>query len=100
MHAAADVCTAGEVVRLPDGRIRAVGGGKVVATGEDLPDVAVRLVQALRTEAHELLTVFVGRAVAEEAADRVAAALRDGVDLELEVHRGGQAEADLLVGLE
>jgi DAK2 domain fusion protein YloV len=99
MRDAAEVCTAGEVIREAGDGMHAVAGEEVVATGDDLPEMAMRLVEALRTDAHELLTVYVGRAVAAGEADRVVAALRDAVDLELEVHRGGQA-ADLLVGLE
>jgi uncharacterized protein len=99
MRDAAEACAAGEVIREADGRVLAVVGEEIVATGDDLPEMAGRLVEALRTDVHELLTVFVGREVAAGEADRVAAALREAVDLEQEVHPGGQA-ADLLVGLE
>jgi len=83
----------GDWLGLANGEVEAVGG----APGE----VASGLVAALRTGAHEVLTLVVGAEPSEREAAAVEEAVRAAAsDLRVEVHRGGQPHYAYLIGLE
>src|SRR5205823_1395433 len=83
----------GEWLGLADGRVEVVGG--------EPADVAARLVEALRTEDHEVLTLVVGREPSEVEAAAVEEAVRAAAaGLQVEVHHGGQPHYAYLIGLE
>jgi len=84
---------AGDWLGLADGEVEVVGG--------EPADVAARLVAALRTDDHEVLTLVVGEDPSEQEAAAVEEALRAAApDLQVEVHRGGQPHYAYLIGLE
>ena len=109
---AAEACSWGEVaiaVRdgdTPAGPVQeghAVGivAGRVAAVGADPAAVVEEVVDRLRQTRHEILTVFTGADVTEEASAAVESRLRRSYpDMEIEFHRGGQPHPRYLIGLE
>ena len=109
---AAAACSWGEVaiaVRdadTPSGPVRAgdalgIVEGQVAIVGEDAAVVAEEVVDRLRRARHEILTVFTGEGVTEEAAAAVESSLRRAYpDVEIEFHHGGQPGRPYLIALE
>src|SRR5439155_24742046 len=87
--AARDAVTAGG--RVERGAWIAMADGDVVEVGSDPVELAAKSVARMRSDDHEILTVFVGRDPTDEEAAKFAAELRDAAaGLGVETHRGGQ----------
>jgi dihydroxyacetone kinase-like predicted kinase len=109
--AAAD-CVSGEIARavrdaetpaghVADGQFLAMVEGRAVSVDDDAESLAAALVERLRDGRHEVLTVFAGAGVQDEAAAALERRLRDRfADLEIEFHTGGQPGSPYLIGLE
>jgi dihydroxyacetone kinase-like predicted kinase len=88
----------------PAGRVRSgqyLGGteGSVSVTGDDPVEVSLQVLRPLVTDEHEVLTVLAGDGLDE--LDGVREAFSEAFpSLEVEVHRGGQPNYPLLIGLE
>ncbi|MFC7616988.1 hypothetical protein ACFQV2_29630 [Actinokineospora soli] len=92
-------CAAGDVVGFADGEVVLVEPGP--ATPEALSRAATGVVDRMLAAGGELVTALLGQA----APDALTAALEDHLrrtrpDAELAVHRGGQTDAVLVLGLE
>jgi len=88
----------------PAGRVRSgqyLGGtdGSVSVTGDDSVEVSLQVLRPLVTDEHEVLTVLAGDGLDELDGVREAFA-QAFPSLEVEVHRGGQPNYPLLIGLE
>jgi uncharacterized protein len=86
-------CRTGDALGVVQGEFAVVGG--------DVSEVAVAVTERLLSQGGELVTIVVGEAGGEEAAQAVAAHLRTTRrDLEVSVLHGGQARYPLLLGVE
>ncbi|MBM7855379.1 DAK2 domain fusion protein YloV [Desulfohalotomaculum tongense] len=75
--------SSGDVIGLVDGRL--------VSSGDDIYSVMKQLVQELTSDGEELVTLYYGQDLTGEIAQQAADKLReDFLDLEIEVHYGGQ----------
>jgi dihydroxyacetone kinase-like predicted kinase len=75
--------------------------GDVNATGPDALAVVLDVLDLLRTDDHEVLTILAGAGIRDEELDALASALSFSFDdLEIEAHRGDQPGEGYLLGLE
>lgn len=75
--------------------------GAIPLYEKDPPGAAAALARRLRSELHEVLSLYVGDTPHGKETARVEAAIRDAVpDLRVDVHAGGQRDARYLVAVE
>ena len=75
--------------------------GSVIAAGSNLSSVVAEVVDAIRNDDHEILTLVGGEALASEELEELVSKLGGSVDgLQIGVHRGDQRTHPLELGLE
>lgn len=78
-------------IAIQTGDILGIGNGEIKAVGKDIPVVSSELLSMLVEEEDEIITVFYGDAVSEEAAVELVEALQQQYpDCEVELYYGGQ----------
>ncbi|MFT7473252.1 MAG: DAK2 domain fusion protein YloV [Verrucomicrobiales bacterium] len=93
--------TTAEGFEITDGDWLGLAQGKIVAVQADALAAAARVVDALATDEHEIITVVVGEDASEaEASALVAQIAMSHPDLEVEVHSGGQPLYPFIIGVE
>src|SRR5205823_4081412 len=76
-------------------------GDRALTAGPDAESIVVDLVAKLREPRHEILTIFGGEGVSDEAVERLGERLRETYgELEVEIARGDQPGYPYLIGLE
>ena len=84
-------CQVGDVLGLVD--------GDIVEIGDAVDDVALRIIDRMRSSTSELVTLVTGSEVPDDLVDMVGAHLQDAL-LDLEVVPGGQPFWPVIVGVE
>ncbi|MFA5536219.1 MAG: DAK2 domain-containing protein [Bacillota bacterium] len=83
------------------GEILGLLEGNIVAQGKDLEVVAMGLLEQLVKPKHELLSIFYGEDIKEAQASQLKEQLEKRyLDLDVEIHRGGQPLYYYILGLE
>ena len=74
-----------------NGDIMGICGKKIEAVGEDVTDTTVELIKSMLDEDSELVTLYYGEDMTEEDAAKVASKVGlERLDVEFEIHNGGQ----------
>ena len=74
-----------------NGDIMGICGKKIEAVGEDVTDTTVELINSMLDEDSELVTLYYGEDMTEEDAAKVASKVGlERLDVEFEIHNGGQ----------
>ncbi|MCR4605751.1 MAG: DAK2 domain-containing protein [Eubacterium sp.] len=74
-----------------NGDIMGICGKKIEALGEDITDTTVELIKAMLDEDSELVTLYYGEDLTEEDAAKVASKVGlERLDVDFEIHNGGQ----------
>jgi len=84
-------CQVGDVLGLVD--------GDIVEIGDAVDEVALRIIDRMRSSTSELVTLVTGSEVPDDLVDMVGAHLQDAL-LDLEVVPGGQPFWPVIVGVE
>lgn len=77
-----------------------ISDGKILVTALDRQEVVHQLIASLMREDSSLATIYYGEDVEVEEANHVAQLVQDGLDLEVEVYRGGQPVYAYLLSVE
>lgn len=87
--------------QIASGEILGLAEGEIAAKGDNLEEVALKLLKELGAEDYELLSVFYGQDVEEDQAQVLKQKILEAYShLEVEVHRGGQPLYYYIFGLE
>ena len=79
----------------------AISGGKIVATAGNAEDAVIQMLSESDADFCEIITLFVGKDVSEEARAALTERIEDEYpDLTLEVYIGGQDVYDYLIAVE
>ncbi|MDL2211767.1 DAK2 domain-containing protein [Erysipelotrichaceae bacterium OttesenSCG-928-M19] len=72
----------------------------LIATGKDLYEVTIELIEAMIDEDEELLTIVYGKDVKEDVLTKIESYVEDNYDLEVELIDGKQALYSFYIGVE
>ena len=87
--------------KLKEGDIIGLDNKKILAKGSDIEETTLKLIKALKTDDHEMITLYYGADVTEEDAEALAAKVsEESPDCEVDFHYGGQPVYYYLVSLE
>ena len=87
--------------KLKEGDIIGLDNKKILAKGSDIEETTLKLIKALKTDDHEMITLYYGADVTEEDAEALAAKVSEEFpDCEVDFHYGGQPVYYYLVSLE
>ncbi|HEU0027255.1 MAG TPA: hypothetical protein VFQ25_09080, partial [Ktedonobacterales bacterium] len=88
-------------VAVNQGDIIGLADGKLVASGQDLDQVTHDLLTRMDTAGHEIITLFPGEDVTPDAAEAMAARVREWFpSQEVELQRGDQPHYDYIISVE
>jgi DAK2 domain fusion protein YloV len=90
-------------VAVSEGDIIGLCNGVLAVGGQSIPDVVMRLLEAMSAGEHELITLYSGAEVSADAADQVAAAVRavyPEPKYAVEIHAGGQPYYHYILSVE
>lgn len=88
-YAVRDTSIDGKEIKL--GNIMGIGDKGILAVGEDIKETTMNLVDCLTDEETELISLYYGEEVTEEAANELAENIMEQYqDIDVEVHFGGQ----------
>ena len=86
---------------IKEGDIIGLDNKKILAKGSDIEETTLKLIKALKTDDHEMITLYYGADVTEEDAEALAAKVSEEFpDCEVDFHYGGQPVYYYLVSLE
>lgn len=86
---------------LKEGDIIGLDNKRILAKGDDIDDTTISLINALKNEDHEMITLYYGEGVEEDDAERLVGKLSELYpDCEVDVHFGGQPVYYYMVSLE
>ncbi len=87
--------------KLKEGDIIGLDNKRILAKGDDIGETTIKLVNALKNDDHEMITLYYGEGVTEEDAEALAAKLSELYpDCDVDFHFGGQPVYYYLVSLE
>ncbi len=87
--------------KLKEGDIIGLDNKKILAKGSDIEETTLKLIKALKTDDHEMITLYYGADVTEEDAEALATKVSEEFpDCEVDFHYGGQPVYYYLVSLE
>ncbi|NLI22730.1 MAG: DAK2 domain-containing protein, partial [Clostridiales bacterium] len=90
-----------EDLHIRQGDIIGLYNGKIAVTGNDIHDVAFDLMKQIVTDDDELITVYYGKDVGEQDAQKLTDDLSDEFDdCDVEIHKGGQPLYYYLISVE
>lgn len=76
---------------IKQGNIMGIGDKTILAVGEDITETTIELIECLIDEDSELISMYYGEEVTEEAANSIADSIMEKYpDVDVEVHMGGQ----------
>jgi DAK2 domain fusion protein YloV len=88
-------------VAVTEGDIIGLRNGVLAVGGQSLPDVVLRLLQAMSAGERELVTLYSGADVSPDDAEQMAAAIREAYpNLGVETQAGGQPNYDYILSVE
>lgn len=86
---------------LKEGDIIGLDDKKILAKGSNIEDTMMTLVDKLKDSSHEIITLYYGKEVAEEDAEKLAARIAEKYpDCDVDFHFGGQPVYYYIVSLE
>ncbi len=98
-HAVRD--TSIDTFSIREGQLLGIVDGKIRAVGEELQQLIYDTLDAMEMETAELVTLYYGADVSEDAADALVERLAQRyADVEFEAYSGGQAVYDYLISVE
>jgi DAK2 domain fusion protein YloV len=88
-------------LRLKEGDIIGLDGSRVLNKGDSIPKVTAELIEKMKTENDEIITLYYGEGVREKDAEQFAEQLRERYpECEIDVHAGSQPVYYYLLSLE
>ena len=76
---------------IKQGNIMGIGDKTILSVGEDIAETTIELIESLIDEDSELISMYYGEEVTEEAANSIADSIMEKYpDVDIEVHMGGQ----------
>ena len=76
---------------IKQGNIMGIGDKTILSVGEDITETTIELIECLIDEDSELISMYYGEEVTEEAANSIADSIMEKYpDVDVEVHMGGQ----------
>lgn len=87
--------------KLKEGDIIGLDNKRILAKGENIEETTLKLVKALKNDEHEMITLYYGKDVTEDAAEALAAKVQEEYpDCDVDFHFGGQPVYYYMVSLE
>ncbi len=87
--------------KLKEGDIIGLDNKRILAKGENIEETTLKLVKALKNDEHEMITLYYGKDVTEDAAEALAAKVQEEYpDCDVDIHFGGQPVYYYMVSLE
>ncbi len=87
--------------KLKEGDIIGLDNKRILAKGDNIEDTTLKLVKALKSDEHEMITLYYGEGVTEEDADKLVARVSEEFpDSDVDCHFGGQPVYYYMVSLE
>jgi len=88
-------------VEIKQGNIMGIGDAGILSVGEEIEDTAYAMIEELLDEDSELISIYYGEEMEEEAATALADRIMDAYpDVDVEVHPGGQPVYYYVVSVE
>jgi len=88
-------------VKVKEGQVIALLDGKLVAAARDVEHGVLDLLKKVKTEEHEIITLFYGEDLPHAEANRIADRVREQYSsLEVEVQEGGQPHYQFIISIE
>jgi len=88
-------------VEIKQGNIMGIGDAGILSVGEEIEDTAFAMVEAMMDEDSELISIYYGEEVAEDAANGLADRIMEAYpDVDVELHLGGQPVYYYVVSVE
>ena len=87
--------------KLKEGDIIGLDNKRILAKGKDIPEATVSLLKALKSDEHEMITLYYGEGVTEEDANALSERVcEEFPDCDVDIHYGGQPVYYYMVSLE
>ena len=87
--------------KLKEGDIIGLDNKRILAKGENIEETTLKLVKALKNDEHEMITLYYGKDITEDAAAALAAKVQEEYpDCDVDFHFGGQPVYYYMVSLE
>ena len=88
-------------VEIKQGNIMGIGDAGILSVGEEIEDTAYAMVEAMMDEDSELISIYYGEEIAEDAANGLADRIMEAYpDVDVELHFGGQPVYYYVVSVE
>lgn len=88
-------------VEIKQGNIMGIGDAGVLSVGEEIIDTTFAMIEAMMDEDSELISIYYGEEVSEDAANEIADRVMDAYpDVDVEIHFGGQPVYYYVVSVE
>jgi len=88
-------------VEIKQGNIMGIGDSGILSVGEEIADTAFAMVEAMIDEDSELISIYYGEEIAEDAANGLADRIMEAYpDIDVELHLGGQPVYYYVVSVE
>lgn len=87
--------------KLKEGDIIGLDNKKILAKGNDVDETTIKLIEAMKTDDHEMITLYYGAGVKEEEAEALAAKVVERFpECDVDFHYGGQPVYYYMVSME
>lgn len=87
--------------KLKEGDIIALDNKRILAKGDNIEETTLKLVKALKSDEHEVITLYYGDGVTEDDADKLVSRISEEYpDCDVDCHFGGQPVYYYMVSLE
>lgn len=87
--------------KLKEGDIIGLDNKKILAKGNDVDETTIKLIEAMKTDDHEMITLYYGAGVKEEEAEALAAKVAERFpECDVDFHYGGQPVYYYMVSME
>ena len=88
-------------VEIKQGNIMGIGDAGILSVGEEIEDTAFAMVEAMMDDDSELISIYYGEEIAEDAANGLADRIMEAYpDVDVELHFGGQPVYYYVVSVE
>ena len=88
-------------VEIKQGNIMGIGDAGILSVGEEIEDTAFAMVEAMMDDDSELISIYYGEEIAEDAANGLADRIMEAYpDVDVELHLGGQPVYYYVVSVE
>ena len=87
--------------RLKEGDIIGLDNKKILAQGSTIDETTIKLIEAMKTNDHEMITLYYGEGVTEEDAEALSQKVAEEFpECDVDFHYGGQPVYYYMVSLE